>query len=119
MEAVATHATSLQDLVLGTRNHQDLPELWMPLYVLSLLQQVGTDPAGGLTEELGDVENTQTRGGPEPRRQLRAGNVEAPSRGDAERPEIQNARAGVSQSSRRAGRWYRSSSRDSYSPKPP
>lgn len=116
MKTVATHPTPLQDLVPGTRDHQDLPELWTPLHILSLLQQVGADPSGGLPEELGYVENAKTRGGPEPSRQIRVGDVQASSRRDAERLEIENARAGVSQSSPRAGTWFRNSGSDSCSP---
>jgi hypothetical protein len=116
VKAIAADTASLQDLVFCARNHQHLPEHAVALDVTSLLQEIGPHSSGGLTEELGDVQNAEVGRRPEPGGQLRAGDVERARGGRAQRLEIENRRSGVSQSSPRVGTSCRSCRRDSCTP---
>src|SRR6185295_8912869 len=73
-----------------------------------LLEQVGPDAAGGLAEELGDVEHAECRTGTEPRWELDAGNVQRrPGARRSDHLEVRHPPSGrVSQSSPRAGRRF-------------
>ena len=120
VQPVTADAARLEDLVPRAGHHDGLAQLGPPLDVARLLQQVGADAAGGLAEELGDVEHAELGGGPEPGRQLEARDVQGGARARRrDQLQVQHpARGRVSQSSPRAGRPCRSSGRGSCSPRP-
>ena len=98
METVAAHPAGLEDLVPRAGNDQHLAQVGMPLDVLRLLQQIGPHPAGGVAEELRDVEHPDRRGRPEPGRQIDPRDVERGRRGAGDRLEIEDPGGGPSQS---------------------
>ncbi len=110
VQAIAAHAARLEDLVARAGDDDRLPQLRPPLDVARLLEQVGPDAAGGLAEELGDVEHAERRARPEPRRELDAGNVQRrPGARRGDHLEVRHPAGGrVSQSNPRAGRRFRS-----------
>ena len=76
VKPIAADAARLEDLVACAGNDHGLPESRPALDVARLLQQVGADPAGGLAEELGDVEDAEPGGGAKPGGQVdHAGDV--------------------------------------------
>jgi hypothetical protein len=62
VEPVAADAVPLVDRVTRAGNDQDLPQLGTRLYIARLLEQVGANAAGGLPEELGDVQYAECVG---------------------------------------------------------
>jgi hypothetical protein len=70
VQSITAYAASLEDLVFGTGNHQHLPERGIPLDKAHFLQEVSAHSPGGLTEELGDVENAEAGRRTEPAGQL-------------------------------------------------
>jgi len=65
VKPVTADAISLVNRVVRARYHQHLAQLGPPFYIAGLLQEVGTDPTGGVAEELGYVEHAECTG-PEP-----------------------------------------------------
>src|SRR4051794_14078923 len=65
VEPVTADTVTLMNRVVGAGYDQDLPQLGARLDILGFLQQVGANAAGGLPEELGDVQNSE-RVGTEP-----------------------------------------------------
>ena len=120
MEAIAAHPAGLEDLVAGPGEDDGLAQLRSLLDIAGLLQDIRADAAGGLAEELGDVQHAELGGRAESRRKVEPRDVQGgarPGRGDQLQVE-QPAGGRVSQSSPRADRRYRSSGRDSCSPRP-
>lgn len=62
MKPVASHSAGLEDRIVWTGYDKHLTKVGTGLDVTRLLQQIGLDSAGGLTEELGDVQNTKSAG---------------------------------------------------------
>jgi hypothetical protein len=117
MQPITAYPATLEDLVFCPRHHEHLPEQGVPLHVASLFQEVGPYSPGGLTEELGDVEDAEVGCRAEANGQLRAGYIQRSGLGNAQRLEIENGGGGISQSSPRAGTSFRSSRSGSCSPR--
>ena len=115
VEAIAADPARLEDLVAGTGDHDRLAEPGPPLHIARLLEEVRADAAGGLAEELGDVEDAEAGRRTKSGRQVETRDVQrgARARGGHDL-EVQNSPGrDVSQSSPRAGRPCRSWGRGS------
>ena len=107
MKPITADAISLVNRVARAGYHQHLAQLGPRFYIAGLLQQISTDPTGGLAEELGDVEHAECTG-PKPPRESATRDVQRRRRISAGKGlEIrQRQDGGLSQSSPRAGRGY-------------
>jgi hypothetical protein len=117
VKAIAADASALQYLVRGSRYHEHLPKVRVPLNVTGLLEEVGPHSASGLTKKLGDVQNAEFSPGAQRGRQLGTGDVQRRAGGNAERLKIEDTGRGISQNSPRAGTSFRSCRRGSYIPR--
>ena len=59
MQPVTANTGGFVNGVEGSRNHEYLTQIRPSLYIAGLLQQIGPHAAGGLTEELGDIQNAK------------------------------------------------------------
>ena len=75
-QPVAPDAIASRDRVAGARDHEHLSQCRPVLYVSSLLQQVGLDPATCLAKPLRDVEDAELSEGPNVGRQLDVSEIE-------------------------------------------